>query len=566
MDSMLTVIILLVSAVIILLVAQLVFRNRLFQQIQSLQEWKKEIKDRPVADELKKVKTLNMTGQAEELFEAWREGWDEVVTVTIPKIDGVLKAAEAYAAQFKFRKAKVELDAASVMLEETDEKIQGILSELQELVESHQKNSAEMEQIRHTYREIKKTVLAHRHAFSLAEAKLEETMDAFHEKFHAYEEAIAKGNYLDAREIVTDLEERMQHLQSLVNDIPELQVECQTNVPVQLEDLLAGHEEMKKEGYVLDHLEIPKEVAAMNKEIRSCLADIKELEVAKAKEKVAALKGKMDVLYEQLETEVASKYYVEKETASLYDDIEAIRQEALQTKEETQFVKQSYQLSDKDVEIQKFIEKQISVLMKRFELIQIRIAEQDIAFSVIREELEDIRQQITAIAESHKNYKEMLQTLRKEELTARESLTQMRKQMTEMKRILQKSNLPGLPEECVHRLYEAQNAIHTVYQQLEMKPLNMPGVNNMLEEAKHLVDTAYKETKELVEQARLVEKTIQYGNRYRSQSPQMAQELEKAEELFRSYDYKAAFEQAAATLEKVEPGVVQKIEELVKTE
>ncbi|MBO9131204.1 septation ring formation regulator EzrA [Bacillus sp. 165] len=565
MDSVLMTIILLVSTVIVLLIAQLVFRNRLFQRVQSLQEWKQDIKGRPVADQLKKVKALNVTGQAEELFESWRESWDEVAAVTIPKVEIALKSADGHIAQFKFGRAKEEIGIATGILEETDGKIQEILSELQELVETHEKNSMEIEEIRTTYRDIKKTVLAHRHSFSLAEEKLEETMDAFHERFQAYEEAVGNGNYLDAQKIVNDLEERMKYLQLLIVEIPELQVECQTNIPVQLEDLLAGHEEMKKQGYVLDHLEIPKEAAVMDAIIRSCLLHIKELEITKAKQQVAELKEKMDMLYGQLETEVTSKHQVSKEVADLNEVIDTVREEVLQTKEETQFVKQSYELSDKDVEIQKFIEKQISVLIKRFEMIQIRIAEQDIAFSVIREELEDIRQQITAIAESHKNYKGMLQTLRKEELTARDSLGEMRKQMVEMRRSLQKSNLPGLPEECIQKLYEAQTAIHTVYVQLEMKPLNMATVNKVLEEATLLIDLTYKETIELVELGYLVEKAIQYGNRYRSQNMQMAKELEKAEELFRGYDYTGAFEQIAATLEKAEPGVIQKIKELAMT-
>ncbi|MFC5774683.1 septation ring formation regulator EzrA [Ectobacillus antri] len=566
MGSLLTFIIVIISIILIYLLTGLIIKNRADRELQELKAWKQALKDKPVADELKKVKDLNMTGQTEALFEKWRNEWDEVLTVSIPQIEKDLQEAESSLSGFLSRKSRLFMEQAGGLLVEAEEKIEGIVKELHNLLESHTKNNAEIEVVRSAYREVKKNMLAYRHTVSLAEKKLEELLDQEHQKFQQFEEATVNGNYLEARDIVRSLEQGVAHLQTLLEDIPDLQLDCQANLPGQISDLLLGYQEMEEQGYILHHLQIDKEVQDMQHQIQLALDDIKTLRVHEAKARTESVKNKLDSLYDVLENEVTAKYHAEKEQREIGMALIQLREKSNQTKEETQFVKQSYELSDEDVEAQKYVEKQVVFLMKRFEALQIRIAEQDVAFSVIGEELSDVRKQIEETSRLHAEYTDMLATLRKEELQARETLQQMRSDILEVKRLLQKSNIPGVPQDMLESLAYAQVAVRKVYEQLEYKPLNMNEVHKVLKEAQGLVLGMSSSVKELIEQAALVEKMIQYGNRYRSQSRKVADHLAHAEVLFRQYQYKAALEQVSATLEQVEPGVTGKIEEFVRTE
>ncbi len=46
-----------------------VYRKRLYKQIDQLEQWKISLMNRPVPEEMAKIKALNMMGETEQLFE-----------------------------------------------------------------------------------------------------------------------------------------------------------------------------------------------------------------------------------------------------------------------------------------------------------------------------------------------------------------------------------------------------------------------------------------------------------------------------------------------------------------
>ncbi|GIW49861.1 MAG: hypothetical protein KatS3mg080_0472 [Anoxybacillus sp.] len=217
-----------------------------------------------------------------------------------------------------------------------------------------------------------------------------------------------------------------------------------------------------------------------------------------------------------------------------------------------------------DLDKYRQIEKQVQQLMKRFMLIQTKMIEERLAYSLIREELEEILAQIAAVKEKHAQFREHLYALRKDELAAREKLAEMKKQLSEAIRLVKKSKLPGLPESYMLQVSEARESLTRVSLTLDGKPLNMEAVHQALDEAVVFVQNVCDQTKEMIEQARLAEQVIQYGNRYRRRFHTVKEGLEEAEQLFRRYEYELSLQKAIATVEQVEEGAFERIREWLK--
>ncbi|HEY4550323.1 MAG TPA: septation ring formation regulator EzrA, partial [Bacillus sp. (in: firmicutes)] len=226
-------------------------------------------------------------------------------------------------------------------------------------------------------------------------------------------------------------------------------------------------------------------------------------------------------------------------------------------------IKQIYHLQEGDFGITGNLVKRLDQLFKRFELIEFKINENQTSYSHLCEELSAVKTLLESITLEQSSFLEKIRALRKDELTAREQLKQLKKKIAETIRLVSKSNIPGVPNEYKYLMEDARGSIQQVIGKLDEKPLDIPVVQQYLEVAILTVEKVTHTTDELFEMVKLAEKAIQYGNRYRSQYSTVDKGLYEAEQFFRSFQYKKAFEQAASSIEKVDPNALKKIETLL---
>ncbi|KKI91666.1 hypothetical protein WQ54_13660 [Bacillus sp. SA1-12] len=556
----------LILLVCILFGAGYMFRRKIYKDVDRLEAWKIQIMNRSIVDELSKVKELKMVGQAEELFEQWRSEWDEIITTQLPEVEELLFDAEDLSDKYRFTKSKNVLQHVEMVLKTIDENIDKIIEEINELVFSEEKNKIESEEIKQQYKKIKKTLIAHSHQFGKAHVKLEEKLAEISEEIKKFDSETNEGNYLSARDILIKLRQELDLLQEKINEIPKLLTECNITLPNLISELAEGYKEMKANGYYLEHIQVEAELEKFNKQLELFRKQLEETEIEDIGESLQATQESIDTIYDLLENEVEANHSVKLAKESINSKLIDFAKQKAATGEEADLVKQSYQLSETELDKQKLIEKQLSQIEKKFAHIEQNLQNDHVAHSIIKEELQEIETQINKLFEDHNDYREMLQMLRKDELQAREKLNELKKVLLETSRAVHHNNIPGLPADLVELIDQSKRAVSKVTVKLNEIPLNMLVVNQLLEEAVQSVETLKRVADELMEQVYLVEQVIQYGNRYRNRNPQVAEKFLEAEKLFRRYEYNQSLETAAAALEQVEPGSLQKIQQMINEE
>lgn len=549
--------------VLILLIIGFITRKKYYKEIDKLEAWKIDIMNRPVVDELGKVKQLNMTGETEEMFERWRKAWDDIVAVELPDIEDYLFDSEEFTDKYRFKMAKESNMKIETILKNVEAKIENILGELHELIGSEEESRVEIEELNKKYKMLKKTLLIQRHVYGKSIHNLESKLEEVSAKISLFNELTEHGDYLQAREVVIVLKEEVQTLIDKIEKIPELITEVSTILPSQLTEIEDGLKEMSDQGFILDHLQVEKELENIKTSLKSYTELLEKTEINEVESGIKDLKDKIDVLYELLEKEVQAKHFIQKNQAETKNSLIGMKETNEQIKHETDFVMQSYQLLEGELEIPNSLDKQLTKLIKRFEALEIKIMEDRSAYTILSTDLTDIREEIEKIKQDQQEFTLHLQNLRKDELEAREKLTELKKKVSDTLKIISKSNIPGLPNEFELFMEQVHENIQDVFKCLNEKPLNIKAIQTYLQHAIEAVDSLYNQTNELVETVVLVEKVIQYGNRYRARNSKLAEGLRRAEEHFRSYEYQMALEEAATAVEEVEPGAIKHIEDII---
>lgn len=549
-----------IGIAICLFVAGYFIKRKYYNGVDELENWKINMMNRPVLEELTKVKQLNMIGQTEELFERWRKEWDDIVTTELPDIEELLFDTESYIDKYNFPKAKKTQDTIRMKMESVDKRIDTILEELNNLVGSEEKNRTEIEDLKESYRLSKKNLLAHRHTFGDTEKKIETMLHETSELFIAYDEKTNNGDYLEAREIVYKIQDRLTTITYLIEKIPPLLIECQTKLPEQLDELKDGYVDMIEQGYILEHLQMEEEIENLTNELASTENEIKEGNVEVVEKVISEIQEKLDLLYDLLEKEVLAKNYCSNNMMATKDILEDVQQGNAQLQVEVGLLQKNYNLDNEDIELQFKLEKRLNFLFKQYEVLEHKLMKESAAHTLLGEELKELKEQLENASLEQKALFEKLHALRKDEVSAHNRLSELSKQVADAVRRVTNSNLPGVTDEYNELVHEAKESIDEVKRMLERTPLNMVEVKRIIDLTEEKVKVLVNATIELVETVYLAERIIQYGNRYRRKSQKVHQGLLEAEAHFRNYRYKEALQYAAATIEEIEPGSTNKIE------
>ncbi|KGL38608.1 septation ring formation regulator EzrA [Listeria newyorkensis] len=538
-----------------------IMKKKHYQRINALEEQKIELMERPVIDELTKVKKLRLTGQTEDLFESWRDSWDDIATKLFPNLEEYILGAEQHTDRYQFRQATQMENQVEQVIHEIDTQMKQILRGLKELIASEERNAQDIRMAKDKFTTLRREVLSNGYKLGDALHSVEGELDTIAENLNRFDMLTDQGDYLEAREVVLNVQHDLEKLGVKLEKIPVLLRESDVVLPDEMGKLQAGYDEMAQQGYFLEQLQLAAELDRMSNRVTDLKDKIVAGELEAVESGVAELHTEINLFYDTLEHEVEARHFVKENRIVVEAKLEKQLDVSDALAEQIKEVKQTYHVTEEDLASYLKIASQLELQKEQLATVTERLSEVKIAYSAAEDALKEIDAVVSTISLEQDAFAEELRSLRKDELEAREDADRMRRAILNLNRRLDRERLPGKPEDYLALCEHMEASISKLEQKLEEKPLNMKSVNHEWQVAQEDLEHLTEKADEMIENAHLVEHVIQYANRYRLQTPDLAIALRQAEDHFYDdYQYKKALELAVTALEKVEPSAFKKIE------
>ncbi len=534
-------------------------KNEQYKKLLEKLEIEKNIIDSsPVAPELSKVKELKRNDKLDILYKDWSERFDTIKNIQIPKITDMLLEADHSLSKMDYKDTLYRIAKLEMEIYKVRTNSQFLLNEIKEITGSEEKNRTTMTSLKSRYRALYNQFLEIQNECGDTNEAIAMQFENISKRFEDFERIMDNHEYTEVKALVKAIEEMLNHMSVIIEEMPPIILLATSLLPKKMQEIEEIYNHMISEGYPLDYLNVEYNIEEANKKINDILDRAQILNLEDSILELKVLTNYFDSLYTDFEKEKnARKEYEEgnkvfkikiKKTNKLVEDI-------LKQIDE---IKSLYDLREEDTNILFRIKEDLDLLNKDYKVMIDHTGNMTFAYTKIVKEMEVLNTRLSTIEENLDNYLDTIGSMKDDESRARQQLGEVSTILKEAKLKLREYNLPVIPNSYYIELQEANDALKEIVKELERKPITIEILNTRVDTARDLALKLFSRTKNMLRLAKFAEGSIVYGNRYRTLED-IDKRLLFAEDLFFKGDYQKSLEITINAINKVEPGIYQKL-------
>ena len=560
-----TAIITLVFIIIMFLLYVLIIlmRNSKKKQISSaidrLTTEKNLIISASLITELSKSGKLVNNKKTQKQVEEWQKCFDVIENTDLPRLTDELIEVENYLMEKDYPSSFKALDKAEKDIFHVKAKSLYLLSEIKELTDSEERNREAVTKLKSIYREIVFKYNKNKNDYSDVSNRIELQFENIEKLFSAFEVAIQNKEYEELGKIVKVLDDMINNISIVIEEAPTIVMMATMILPKKMKDIKLLSNKMIRDGYNLEYLNIDYNIEETNKKIEEIMD---RLNVLNLQDSIFELKTLLDYyegLYNDFDAEKRGKKDYERGIINISERISKTTSIVRNLYTEIDNIKDTYDLSDEEIEVIDEINKELISVKDSFKLINDRTLSKVMPYSKLSNECELVAVNLSKVEDKLETTLKNLGSLKEDEARARDQLYEIKNIINNSKYKIKDYNLPVIPEKFYVELKEAYDAVKEINIEIEKKPISIKTLNLRVDTARDLALKLYQTASSTTKTAAMAEMAIVYGNRYRSSNTEVENGLNASTKAFEKGEYNNSLEIILNALNIVEPGIRKKL-------
>lgn len=554
------------TAIVILFIIFKIMKNRkkkkLKKLIDNLEYEKNQLATAPVGPELAKVETYTKNDKLEVMYEDWKERLKDIKDIRIPKITDMLIEAEYSLSKMDYKSTMYKVAKLEMEIYKVKTKSDFLLDEIKELTTSEERNRAVITKLKARYRELFEKFNKDRMQYADMEDAVAMQFENIYKRFEDFEIIMDQNEYTEVSVVVNVIEEMLNHMEVVETELPAIVLLAQNIIPSKIEEIKKVYDKMVKEGYPLDYLNVEFNIEEAEKKIKDILSRAKMLNLEDSLFDLKVLSEYFENLFTDFEKEKLIKADYEDANATLCTKLEKTNDLVDEIFEQLEDLKNTYNLKEKDITNLKLVRSSLNKLNEDYKNLIDHTCNNSFPYSKLTEEIENLVIRLASVEEKLDISLNVLGSMHDDEQRARQQLGEVQTLLRNAQDSIRNYNLPVIPNSYFVELKEAHEAVKEIVKELTKKPITIEILNTRVDTARDLVLKLFGKTKEMIKTAMFAEMTIVYGNRFRTSNETVDKMLSYSETLFNKGEYQKSLELSINTLNKIEPGIYDRLLDL----
>lgn len=550
--------ILLVAILFISIIIRHMRVKKVREELDRFENKYAELKGIPLSFKLNKATALSKVNKSiAENIQDYQNRFDDVQE-QLKEFSALLAELDDFVYSKKVRKANEKIAELEPVSTECEKNIHEVDALFDEVLEQENMQRSNINILKNNFREYKKIFMNNRGLYRQSVESLDKKIVQIENMFSIFEEWMFASEFNKASDKQDEIRGAMGELKEYLDVLPSLYEKATIVIPDREEQIALKYTQAQKRGVYLAHLDVKKNLEVITDIVSDVLSRLCECNLDNVDTMMEDCEVRLTQLDESIAKEESSFDIVNEKINSLFTRIKDLNVNVQQIKdvyakvnERFGFENLSGNLNDMDAKLDALNE-------QRFRLENI-LSDEGVPYSTLLISYDDVATQTSKLEVEAKELKTKLDNATSDEQRAKKQLIKLQLLVNEMKNKIMKYRLPSIDEKFEADIRDAQVYIVEIRQYLDETPLNVEALNKKLQEAIDFIYTLFNSVNNLVGMADMVESAVLFGNKYRSEYPEIDSELTRAELCFTNGQYTKSLKIAISAIEKLHPGAYEKL-------
>lgn len=568
MDNLTLIMITLFIICVVLIVGVLNFiqnrkNKRIKKNLEQLEIEKNKLATSQIVPELAKVESFLNNEKLQALYNEWTKRLEQIRDVQIPKLSDMIMEAEYSLSQMDYKSTTYKIAKLEMELYKVRTSSEFLLGEIKELTSSEERSRTIITGYKARYRTLYEEYTDKKEEYGQYQSQIDAEFEVIAKRFEDFESIMDNNEYTEVNKILEIIDNLLIHMAVVIEEVPSIELMTTNILPKKITEVKNTYTKMEQDGYPLDYLNVEYNIKEADKKITEIVEKTKELSMDESLVELKVLLDYFDSLFEDFEKEKIARHTYEEKLKIFDTKLNKINEIVGDIFDQLEEITHVYNLNSENISTLNEIKASLDKLNTNYKVLKDHTEYNNtFAYTKLVGELDGLVLELSHNENSLDEILDAIGNMHDDEVRARQQLEEIKVVLKESKNMMREYNLPIVPDYYYTELKEANLAIKEIIKELDKKPITISVLNTRVDTARDLVLKLYTKSKELMKNAALAETAIVYGNRYRSSYEDVSKHLTYAEQLFNRGEYKKSLESSINSLNRIEPGIYEKLTNL----